>query len=81
VYELLAEHDPAADIPVLLWHVKAKDAASTLCGRVSPPPSPSGSGAARDRYCPPCMAAVGQAVAATRGEPWVEPSGTAHDWQ
>lgn len=71
MYDMWAEHDPAADGRVLVWHVVSKDNASeSLCGRALQPAHRATGGGdededgAADRYCSPCMASVRKTMAA-----------------
>ncbi|MFD8755384.1 hypothetical protein ACFV0O_31085 [Kitasatospora sp. NPDC059577] len=73
MYEMWAEHDPAVSPPAVVWHVVAKDdATSSLCGRFLEPSQrvvPAGDNAAveaaPDRYCDPCLLTVREALAAS----------------
>ncbi|MCG6498874.1 hypothetical protein [Kitasatospora sp. A2-31] len=71
MYEMWAEQDPAVTPPTVVWHVVAKDDASTsLCGRFLEPaqrvvPAVDGSQPAPpDRYCDPCLVTVREAMTA-----------------
>jgi hypothetical protein len=55
MYEMRAESVLGLE-PV--WHVVAKDASTTLCGRRAPSSNALKSNSAAEHYCPPCMAAV-----------------------
>lgn len=69
MYEMWAEHDPAVQQPVLLWHVLAKNAdAKSLCGRQLEPtrratPNPDDGPQLPDRYCDPCLNTVRETMA------------------
>lgn len=70
MYEMWAEHDPAVSPPAVVWHVVAKDdASSSLCGRFLEPsqrvmPSlDAPSAETPDRYCDPCLLTVRSAIA------------------
>lgn len=73
MYEMWAEHDPAVSPPAVVWHVVAKDdASSSLCGRflepsqrVVPAADDTGAAAGPDRYCDPCLVTVREALAAS----------------
>jgi hypothetical protein len=67
MYEMHAECDPAIPGSVLVWHAVAKGRAHAMCGRILGDAGRANfSARAEDtaQYCPSCMGAVREAMAA-----------------
>jgi hypothetical protein len=68
MYEMHAERDATDCGAVLLWHAAPPGSMAALCGQVliggPGEAAVAGEEVPMDRYCPSCMTAVGEAMAA-----------------